>query len=229
MQKLYKSYSCPGSTQFTAVKSTSSALSPRYAGTRLCLVVVILIASCSTYKPTNIGNLCDIFRGEIDWYESAVDANEKWGTPIWVMMAIMHQESNFVDDAEPDREWFLGVIPLPRKSSAYGYAQAQNAAWKDYQRDTRNSGADRDDFDDAIDFIGWYTHQTQRQLGISKWDAYNQYLAYHEGRGGYKSGSWKNKSWLKKVASQVRDQAARYNQQFKSCKAELDDRASDWF
>ena len=118
---------------------------------------------------------------------------------------------------------------VPRKSSAYGYAQAQNPAWKDYRRDTGNSGADRDDFDDAIDFIGWYTHQTQRQLGISKWDAYNQYLAYHEGRGGYKSGDWKNKSWLKKVARQVRDQAARYNQQFQTCKAELDDRASDWF
>jgi len=195
----------------------------------ITLVAVILLSSCSHYRPTNVENLCFIFRGEIDWYEDAVDANKKWGTPIWVMMAIMHQESHFVDDARPGRKWFLGVIPLPRKSSAYGYAQAQNPAWEDYMRATRNRGADRDDFDDAIDFIGWYTHQTQRQLGISKWDTYNQYLAYHEGRGGFKRGTWKKKAWLKKVATKVKDQSARYNQQLQSCKADLDDKIDGWF
>jgi len=188
-----------------------------------------MIVGCSTYKPTNTSNICSIFRGEIDWYEDAVDANEEWGTPIWVMMAIMHQESSFVDDAQPSRKWFLGFIPLFRTSSAYGYAQAQDPAWEDYIRDTGNSGADRDEFEDAIHFIGWYTHITQRQLGISKWDAYSQYLAYHEGRGGYKSGAWKNESWLKKVASNVKNQSARYNQQLKNCKAELDDMAGSWF
>jgi hypothetical protein len=229
MQKQYKSYSYVCETRFKAVKATGVTLSWDHVGMRLSLVAAVLVASCGTYKPTNIGNLCDIFRGEIGWYEAAVDANEKWGTPIWVMMAIMQQESNFVDDARPSRDWFLGVIPLPRSSSAYGYAQAQNPAWDDYLKGAGNSGADRDDFDDAIDFIGWYTHQTQRQLGISKWDAYNQYLAYHEGRGGYRSGDWKSKSWLKNVATKVNKQSARYNQQLKSCKAELDDKASAWF
>jgi hypothetical protein len=29
--------------------------------------------------------------------------------------------------------------------------------------------------------MGWYTHKAQRLNGTSKWDAYGQYLNYHEG------------------------------------------------
>lgn len=192
------------------------------------LLLAFAISGCSTYRPTQLNNVCEIFRGETEWYEAAVDANKEWGTPIWVMMAIIHQESRFVADARPERDWFL-FIPLPRRSSAYGYAQAQDPAWEDYTRDTGNHGHDRDDFADAIDFVGWYTHRTQRELGLSKWDAYGQYLAYHEGRGGYRRGSYNGKPWLKKVANKVKNRAATYNRQLKSCKDDLDDAIDGWF
>ena len=191
------------------------------------LVVALLLSGCATYRPAQVNNVCAIFRGEPDWYEAAVEANEKWGTPIWVMMSIIHQESKFIDDARPPRDWFL-FIPLPRRSSAYGYAQAQDPAWGEYLRKSGRWNADRDDFDDAIDFVGWYTHTTQRTLGISKWDAYHQYLAYHEGRGGYQRGSWKKKPWLQSVANKVKKQAATYNSQLKSCSKELDKKIGGW-
>jgi len=192
------------------------------------MAMMLLCSGCATYQPARTDNICSIFRGEADWYESAREANKSWGTPVWVMMAIIDQESRFVSDAQPQRDWFL-LIPLPRRSSAYGYAQAQDPAWEDYVNETDNSGHDRDDFADAINFVGWYTHTTQRTLGISKWDAYNQYLAYHEGRGGYKSGSWKNKGWLKQVANKVKNKSAAYNAQLKKCKPELDDKVDSWF
>ena len=199
----------------------------------VCLVSLaaslFALPSCSHYVPRDTNDLCSVFRGETDWYEDAVDANDAWGTPIWVMMAIMHQESAFVRNARPERDKLLGFIPLPRRSSAYGFAQAQDPAWNDYVRATGNRGADRDRFHDAIDFIGWYTHESQRQLGISKWDAYNQYLAYHEGRGGYGRGTWKSKDWLIKVADRVRNQSARYNLQLQSCKKDLDEAIDGWF
>lgn len=190
--------------------------------------LLFFLSGCATYLPTQTNNICAIFRGETDWYKAARDANQKWGTPIWVMMAIIHQESRFVDDAQPPRPWFL-FIPLPRRSSAYGYAQAQKPAWSDYIRSSGNGGADRDHFDDAIDFVGWYTHVTQRKLGISKWDTYNQYLAYHEGRGGYRQGNWKKKGWLKQVAKKVTNKAAVYNAQLKRCKTELDNAVDRWW
>ena len=189
----------------------------------------LVLSGCSTYQPRHIDNICHIFYGEIDWYEAARDAQRQWGTPMFVTMAIMHQESRFIDDAQPARPWLLGIIPLPRDSSAYGYAQAQDPVWGEYRRLTGNSGADRDDFADSIDFIGWYTNGTQKRLKVSKWDAYGQYLAYHEGRGGYARKTYENKPWLKKVAKKVKHRALRYNKQLKTCKADLDDEIDGWF
>jgi hypothetical protein len=194
----------------------------------IVMAVLLLNPGCATYQPARTDDICSIFRGDSDWYESARDANKRWGTPVWVMMAIIDQESRFVSDAQPDRDWFL-FIPLPRRSSAYGYAQAQDQTWEKYTEETGNSGHDRDDFADAINFVGWYTNTTQRTLGISKWDAYNQYLVYHEGSGGYKNGSWKNKGWLKQVAGKVKRKAAAYNAQLKKCQPELDAMVDGWF
>ena len=195
----------------------------------LVISLFLLLVGCSTYQPSNLDNICHIFFGDTDWYEAARDAQRQWGTPIFVMMAIMHQESRFIDDAQPARDWFLGIVPLPRDSSAYGYAQAQDPVWEEYIEQSRNSGADRDNFEDSIDFIGWYTNGSQKRLKVSKWDAYGQYLAYHEGRGGYERKTYEAKPWLKNVAKKVTLRATYYNQQLKTCKADLDDQVDGWF
>lgn len=77
-------------------------------------------------------------------------------------------------------------------------------------------------------FIGWYTAGTQKQLGISKWDTYNQYLAYHEGRGGFSRGTYRSKPWLMQVARKVEQQSKIYGAQLKQCRGELED-DSGWF
>jgi hypothetical protein len=192
------------------------------------ITALLLLSGCATYQPARTDNICTIFHGDGDWYEAARDASKRWGTPVPVMMAIIDQESRFVSDAHPERDWFL-FIPLPRRSSAYGYAQAQDPAWERYMKETGNSGHDRDEFEDAINFVGWYTDTTHRTLGISKWDAYHQYLAYHEGHGGYKSGGWKKNEWLQKVAGKVKSKAAIYSAQLKRCKSGLDDEVDGWF
>ncbi|MDO5643141.1 MAG: lytic transglycosylase, partial [Paracoccus sp. (in: a-proteobacteria)] len=59
---------------------------------------------------------------------------------------------------------------------------------------------------------------TARRLGISKWDARNQYLAYHEGRAGYARGSYRAKGWLVGVADGVQRRAEMYHTQLRSCR-----------
>lgn len=192
------------------------------------LIAILLLSGCSTYQPTQVNNLCEIFWGETDWYKDARSSSKRWGTPIGVMMAIIKQESAFQAKVRPDRPKFL-FIPLPRRSSAYGYAQAQDAAWSDYRKDTGNWSHDRDDFGDAINFVGWYTNKSQKRLGISKWDPYNQYLAYHEGWGGYSRKSFNKKPHLLTVANRVQRQAETYGAQLKTCRAKLDKSVRRWF
>ncbi|MEI6895539.1 MAG: hypothetical protein V5789_13140 [Colwellia sp.] len=187
----------------------------------LIAVSVFLLASCATPPPKNPENLCAIFREHSDWYFAARDARERWGVPIHVPMSMMYQESSFRHDAIPPRKYLLGFIPWGRISTAYGYSQAKTMTWKDYIRETGNSGADREDFDDAIDFMGWFIFKTQKMNGVSKWDAYNQYLNYHEGWGGFKHKSYKRKPWLVKVSRIVDNRARRYSSQLKSCEEDL--------
>lgn len=187
-----------------------------------------VLSGCTTTPPKQQDNLCQIFREKPQWYSDAHAMEEEWGTPIQIAMAFVKQESSFVHDARPPKDYLLGFIPWGRSSSAYGYAQAQDPAWEDYQKATKNGGS-RTSFDDAMLFIGWYTSETQRQLGVSKWDAYSQYLAYHEGRGGFKRKSYQQKPQVMRVARKVEQQAKDYGWQLKQCRNELDDNRSWWF
>lgn len=188
----------------------------------LLIFTVLMLSNCATSPPRNINNSCDILREKSGWYKALKASEKRYGTPIHVQLAIIKHESSFKYDAKPKRDYILGVIPWFRRSSAYGYAQVKDKTWEWYQEKTGNWTADRDDFEDAVDFIGWYTSVTQRTLGISKWDAYNQYLAYHEGHGGYKRGTYKKKAWLMKVARRVEHSAKEYRAQLMGCEKDLD-------
>ncbi len=174
-----------------------------------------------------MSNLCSIFKEKDDWYDDAAKAYKRWGSPIPTMMAIIHQESRFQHDAKPPRKKYLGFIPGGRLSNSYGYTQALKSTWRQYQKDTGRGGADRDDFDDAIDFIGWYNHQSHKRNGINKSDIYHLYLAYHEGHGGFARRSFTNKQWLKNVATKVTARANRYSRQLAACEEDLKSRG--WF
>lgn len=136
-------------------------------------------------------------------------------------MAILYQESRFVPDARPPRTTCLWIFPGPRPSSAYGYAQAKDETWELYQNATGNTGADRDDFGDCADFVGWYCWMSMRKCGIRTHDAYRLYLAYHEGWGGYRRGTYWSKKWLLNTARRVEAQARRYRDQLAECESEF--------
>lgn len=181
-----------------------------------------LITSCTSTPPAKPDNICNIFKEKDEWYEAALSTKDKWGVPIQIPMAIMYQESSFKADAEPPLKYFMGFIPIGRSSTAYGYSQAKRITWNDYVKETGNSWSSRDDFDDAMDFMGWYIHKTNKINKISKWDAYHQYLNYHEGWGGYRNKSYSKKHWLINTAKKVDQRAKRYSTQYKKCKKELD-------
>ena len=195
----------------------------RYGSLLMAALWLVVATACATAPPENIENICAVFEEKGSWYKAAVKSEKRWGTPIHVQMSIMRQESSFKFDAKPPRTKLLGFIPWKRPSDAYGYAQALDSTWDWYKKDAGRRFADRDDFDDAIDFVGWYTNKSNESVGISKWDPYNQYLAYHEGAGGWRKGTYKKKGWLKETARKVDYRAKEWGAQLKRCEDDLDD------
>lgn len=183
--------------------------------------LMMVLAGCSTPPPQNSSNICDIFKEHRSWYKAAAHTRDKWGVPIHVPMSMMFQESSFRHNARPPMRYFLGFIPYGRASSAYGYSQAKTETWADYQRETNRRFASRSNFADAMDFMGWYIDKTHRINGVSKWDAYNQYLNYHDGWGGYQRGTYRSKAWLISVARRVDDRSKMYATQLNRCEKEL--------
>ncbi|SIS55344.1 hypothetical protein SAMN05421759_101380 [Roseivivax lentus] len=187
------------------------------------LVIVLLAASCGggggpKSAPSDLDNACSILRERPQYYRAFRAAERKWRVPVHVQMATIYQESKFIGDARTPFRYRLGVIPVGRQSSAFGYSQALDGTWKEYQDQHGGRRTQRDDISDATDFMGWYMAQTTEQLGISPYDARNQYLAYHEGRTGFRRGSYNSKSWLLRVADEVGQRSLVYQAQLQGCR-----------
>ena len=184
-------------------------------------ILLAFLASCgggNFSAPRNLDNACAIVDERPQYFRAMQDTERKWGVPVPVLMAIIHQESKFVGNARTPHRYALGIIPMGRQSSAYGYSQALDATWDEYRDEQNRRGARRDRIDDATDFMGWYMTQSRDTLGISLADAQTQYLAYHEGRTGYANGSHNDKPWLIEVAARVGSRAQTYSDQLASCR-----------
>ena len=188
----------------------------------IIISVFFLISGCASNKPpSSTTDVCKIFKERYSWYKAAKKTEQRWKVPVYVSMAIIKQESSFVSDARPERTKLLGFIPWKRATSARGYAQAIDGTWEMYLKDRGGWFVSRNDFEDSVDFVGWYNYKSHNQLGISLTNARALYLAYHEGRGGYKRGSYRTKPWLLSVADKVQRQSEEYKIQYQGCKKRL--------
>ena len=185
-------------------------------------ILLLLLASCGGgggkfSAPRNLDDACALLRERPEYYRAMKATERRWGVPVHVQMATIHQESKFIGNAKTPHRYVLGIIPMGRQSTAYGYSQALDGTWEEYQDETGNRRAQRDRIDDATDFMGWYMDGTTQALGVPKWDARAQYLAYHEGRSGYARGSYNEKSWLVDVADRVQSRSVTYSAQLSQC------------
>ena len=183
------------------------------------IILFFLLTGCSSI-PSNTSSSCSIFDERYLWYKHAKKVEQKWGTPIYIQLAIIKMESDFNWLAKPARQKIFKVIPYKRPSSSFGYSQAVKGTWEQYKKETGNKLATRLRFKDSVDFIGWYINKTNKILRISKKDAYKQYLAYYKGWGDYKNYSEDKKAII--YAKSVKDMASKYRKQLITCKKNLD-------
>ena len=182
------------------------------------LIIILFISACSSV-PKNTANSCSIFSERYLWYKHAKKTEKKWGTPIYLQLAIIKMESSFDWLAKPPRQKLFKIVPYKRPSSSFGYSQAVKGTWKQYKDETGNKYATRARFKDSVDFIGWYTSKTEKILKVPKTDAFKQYIAYHEGWGNYKN--YKNNKKVINLANRVEKQSNIYKKQLSDCKKSL--------
>ncbi len=185
------------------------------------LILATLVASCGggqTSAPRELDNACAILRERPQYLKAFRKVERKWGVPMHVMMATIHQESKFIADARTPFRYVAGVIPMGRQSSAFGYSQALDGTWEEYLADQNRRSARRDRINDATDFMGWYMNQTRDRNGVSLSDARNQYLAYHEGHTGFRKKTYNRKAWLVGVSSKVEARSQMYREQIARCR-----------
>ena len=181
----------------------------------LIFFLIFFISACSSI-PKNASNSCSIFNERYFWYKYAKKTQQKWGTPIYIQLAIIKMESDFDWLAKPPRQKIFKVIPFKRPSSSFGYSQAVKGTWEQYKKENNKPLATRARFKDSVDFIGWYTNKSSKILKISKKDVFRQYIAYHEGWGNYKN--YKNNNKIILIAKKVEKQSSKYKNQLAKCK-----------
>ena len=182
----------------------------------LFLSLVYFAGCASNSPPSTTTDVCKIFKERYSWYKAAKKTEKRWKIPVYVSMAIIKQESSFRADARPERTKLLGFIPWKRPTTAKGYSQAIEGTWEQYQKETGQNRANRSNFDNSVDFIGWYLSKAS-SVRIRSYEVDKLYLAYHEGYGGYKRRSYNDKDWLLDVAKKVKYNAVRYERQIKNC------------
>ena len=185
---------------------------------KFSLLIFFLITACSSI-PQNTADGCSIFSERYLWYKHALKTEKKWGTPIYLQLAIIKMESDFDWLAKPPRQKLFKVVPYKRPSSSFGYSQAVKGTWKQYKKETNNPLALRTRYKDSVDFIGWYTSKSSKLLKISMKDSFKQYIAYHEGWGNYKN--YKQNKKVINLAKKVKAHSDRYKIQLNKCEKRL--------
>lgn len=178
-------------------------------------------ATTGSIKTTNKENACKMLKENNDWLVASYASYKKWGTPISVQLAFIYHESSFVHDARPykaDKRYPFGKKYL---STALGFSQALDGTWDDYLAESKIKNPDRKNFGHSVDFIGWYNKKSFNSLKLKPSDAYNLYLAYHEGRNGWKKGYHLKQKWLMSYARSVKAKSEIYSKQINGCNLRL--------
>ncbi len=87
-------------------------------------VLLLLLAACGGggsgrfSAPRDLDNACAIVAERPQYYRAMKATQRKWGVPVHVQMATIHQESKFVGNARTPHQFVLGIIPMGRQSSA---------------------------------------------------------------------------------------------------------------
>jgi hypothetical protein len=187
------------------------------------LFILFFLASCSSV-PKYPQNACKIFGQNYLWYKSVKKSSEKYGAPMYIILAFVNKESGFNRWAKPKRKKLFKIVPYKRPSSSFGYSQAVNKTWELYKTETNSPLALRARFKDSVMFIGWYMKKTKKINKVPLNDSYRQYLNYYLGWGNYAKKTYKTDKKAIIYAKKVEKLSKIYKNQLLECQKNLNNK-----
>lgn len=212
--------------------------------TILTIITTVIVTGCSTKeisqqeadrrflkkynKPIKTKNkatknkedACIIVKKNPDWLKAMYRTQLVYNIPISTQLAFVKHESNFKRKARPLNKNRKSIFDKKYASTAYGYAQALDGTWKEYQTTFNNKRLKRTNYGHSVDFIGWYNNR-HIKAGMNPNNISHLYLAYHEGLGGYRKKTYNKKPWLVNYSKAVEMSAQKYHRQLNLCKPEI--------
>ena len=159
-----------------------------------------ILGACSGHDkpPSTVVDACRMQSERPQWFAAMRRTEGKWGVPVSVQLATIARGVELPQRRAADPQG--RQRPLLARRAALQRLRLRPGDRRHLGRLPRrppaSAGADRDDFSDASDFIGWYMNTNSQVNGVPLRDTYNQYLAYHEGKAGFARGSYRGKAWL---------------------------------
>jgi hypothetical protein len=183
----------------------------------------LLLASCTTTPPRNVDDACAIFAEYGDWFADAKAASQRWGCRSRYCWRSSIRNRPFAPTPEPPRTWYLGFIPGPRPSSAYGYSQALDGTWDRYTAATGNVMAPIATSSPMpwISSAGTSTKPPCATASPNVATPITNIWLITKARAALPRALTGKKPWLMERARKVSRQAARYGSQLARCESQL--------
>ena len=184
------------------------------------IIPLLIMCSCSILSTDTMpqDNACSIVKTKRSWERAVLRTEKKWNVSPGMQLSFILTESNFRPRAKTSKTYLWGIVPTGRLSSAFGYAQAIDSTWESYKKSSGKRFSSRTSFTDSVDFIGWYVNETHQKIGIPKNDAYNHYLAYHQGHRGFRLQAYRSKPNLIEAARRTAANTKKFDSQLAKCR-----------
>ncbi|MDC3180935.1 transglycosylase SLT domain-containing protein [Gammaproteobacteria bacterium] len=183
----------------------------------MIFAILSLLSGCVVEEP-QAGyekDICQFVHAHSRWSSVLRKTEQEFEISPGLVMSVIYHESSFRSHVRPPRDIVLGVFPV-RLRTEYGYGQIKDMTWQWYLEKDPGLFRSRTSFADTARFIGWYYKHYLAVSRPTKKRAYDFYLAYHEGLGGYQRLTQIN-DWLDRKSNSVQKYADQFDLVLRDC------------
>jgi len=172
----------------------------------ILVMATLLLSGCFGSSTKQQLQICDELDANDEWIEPAVNAQQKYGTPLALS---------------------LSLLELPLSKLEKKHVRPRMSDWDEYRIRSERWDAVPSNPQDAVDFIGWFTQLSQKRNSLAWHEAGEHYLALRLGHGGYHRFDATKYPELSQQAKGIDARSKRWSKELAACKHQW--QGESWF